>query len=539
MDEEDFDFIVVGAGTAGCALASRLSENAQYRVLLLEAGEDDPWVWLKVPLGVGRVLLTERALWRYQTEPEPHLRNRKIFWPRGRVLGGSSSVNGTIWARGDRREYDAWSELGAAGWSYPEILPVLRRIESYVGGSEADRGRAGPVRITEYGPRDTLTSAFLKSCVAAGIPESSDYNGAEIEGAGVLQLNTWRGMRQGAREAYLYPAMRRKNLKIRTAALARRILFSGKRATGISYRWRGVERVARANREIILCAGAIGSPHLLELSGIGAPEILARAGIQISHRLEGVGENLRDHLHTRISFASRNVSTLNETLSNPLRKALMGVLYAVRRDGPMSTVTAVAHAIARSSPSLDRPDVKIQLHHLSAENPRHPTKLSLDPFPGFGIGTFMLRPESRGSVHARSADPEMPPAISANYLSDHRDRIACVGALKLARAVASQSPLRDFIVRETRPGPDVIADEDLLDFVREFGTTSYHPIGTCRMGTDEAAVVDPRLRVRGLVGLRVADASIMPTMVSPNTNAPAFLIGEMAADFLRAPAGGD
>ena len=537
MSEEEFDYIVVGAGTAGCALANRLSENGRHRVLLLEAGKDDRWIWLKIPLGVGRVLLTERALWRYQTEPEPNLQNRRIFWPRGRVLGGSSSINGTIWARGDRREYDAWSGLGATGWSYSDILPVLRRIESYGGGNEAERGRSGPVRITEYGPRDPLTRAFVESCVKSDIPETADYNGAEIEGAGVLQLNTWRGLRHGGREAYLYPALRRRNLEVRTAALARRVLVKGRQATGIAYRWRGMDRIARVNREIILCAGAIGSPHLLELSGIGAPDILARAGIQISHRLDGVGENLRDHLHTRISFASRNVSTLNETLNNPLRKALMGALYAVRRDGPMSTVTAVAHAIARSSPSLERPDVKIQLHHLSAENPRHPTKLSLDPFPGFGIGTFMLRPESRGSVHARSTDPEIPPVINANYLSDERDRIACIGALKLARAVAGQPPLRDFIVRETRPGTGMVADDDLLEFIREFGTTSYHPIGTCRMGVDEAAVVDPRLRVRGIDGLRVADASIMPTMVSPNTNAPTFLIGEMAADFLHVAAG--
>ncbi|MCA0342017.1 MAG: GMC family oxidoreductase N-terminal domain-containing protein [Proteobacteria bacterium] len=534
MDEETFDYIVVGAGSAGCAVAARLSEDPKIRVLLLEAGADDPWIWLKIPLGVGKVLLGDRALWRYQTEPEPMLDDRRIFWPRGRVFGGSSGVNGAIWVRGEPREYDAWSQAGATGWSYAEILPVLRRMESYAGGDVNERGRDGPVRITEYGPRDALTRAFLAACAQAGIPETPDYNGTRFEGAGVLQLNTRRGLRHGGREAYLRPAMRHANLEVRANALVRRIRLDGMRATGVVYRWRGEERTARCGREIVVCAGAIGSPHLLELSGIGAPDHLAKAGIPVSHRLDGVGENLRDHLHTRISFASRNVQTLNETLANPVRMALMGALYFVRRDGPMSTVTATAHALARSSSELDRPDVKIQLHTLSAENPRHPTKLALDPFPGFGIGTFMLRPESRGSIHAIAPDPDVPPAIRANYLADPRDRSTCVGALKLARLVAAQAALRDFIVRETRPGPDFVTDAGLLAFAREFGTTSYHPVGTCRMGNDDGAVVDPRLRVRGLSGLRVADASVMPTMVSPNTNAPSFLIGEMVADFLRA-----
>lgn len=534
MDVETFDYIVVGAGSAGCAAAARLSEDPKSRVLLLEAGVDDSWIWLKIPLGVGTVLLGNRALWRYHTEPEPMLGERRIFWPRGRVFGGSSSVNGTIWVRGEPREYDAWSQAGATGWSHAEILPVLRRMERYAGGDAGLRGRDGPVHISEYGPRDPLTDAFLAACVQAGIPETPDYNGARFEGAAILQLNTRRGLRHGGREAYLRPAMRRANLEVRGGALVRRIQLDGTHATGVVYRWRGSERFARCGSEVIICAGAIGSPHLLELSGIGEPRALAKAGLAVLHRLDGVGENLRDHLHTRISFACRNATTLNETLANPLRKALMGALYLVRRDGPMSTVTATAHALARSVPELNRPDVKIQLHNLSAENPRHPTKLALDPFPGFGIGTFMLRPESCGSVHAIAPDPDVAPAIRANYLADPRDRTACVGALKLARLVAGQPAFRDFIIRETRPGPGVVSDDDLLAFAQEFGTTSYHPIGTCRMGTDNGAVVDPRLRVRGLSGLRVADASVMPTMVSPNTNAPSFLIGEMVAEFIRA-----
>lgn len=524
------DFVVVGAGSAGSAVASRLSESGHYSVLLLEAGEDDPWIWFRVPLGAGYVLLSQRGMWRFRTRPEAAMGNREMYWPRGRILGGSSTVNGMLWVRGEPAEYDRWAEIGNAGWSYADVLPYLKRIERYADGDATYRGKDGPIHIDRF-PGDKLDNAFLAACVEAGIPANPDYNGVRYEGVGHLQSNTRRGMRFGAREAYLNPARGRANLDIRTNARARRIRMEDRRATGVEFDVGGSTHFARARREVILCAGAIQSPQILELSGIGNREILSAVGIRALVDLPGVGENLRDHLHTRISYRCREPITLNDMLNNPVRKILMGLRYALFRRGPMSACTAMVHALAKTDPSLDRPDVKIQMHNVSADDPRHPTEFRVDPFSGFGIGTFMLRPESRGNVHVRSADPAEPPAIVANYLSDPRDRSASVAALRLARRVASQPSLANLIVCETRPGPDAQSDAALLEHIARHGNTSYHPIGTCRMGVDAMAVVDPQLRVRGVRGLRVADASIMPTMVSSNTNAPSFMIGERCAEF--------
>ncbi len=533
---EIHDFVVVGAGTAGCAIAARLSESGRHRVLLLEAGEDDPWIWFKVPLGAGRVLLSERGLWRFQTEPEPRMANRRMFWPRGRVLGGSSTVNGMLWVRGEPAEFDRWRELGNPGWGYADVLPYLKRVESYADGDPDLRGRDGPVHVDRFAA-DELGDAFHAACVQAGIPATPDYNGADYEGVGRLQHNTRRGMRCGGREAYLRPASGRESLRILTGAQARRIRIEDGRATGVEFAVGGKPAFARARREVIVCAGAIQSPQLLELSGIGDGERLTRLGIPVVAELPGVGENCRDHLHTRVSFECTRPITLNDILGNPLRKAWMGLRYLVRRDGQMSACTAMVHALAKTDPALDRPDVKIQMHNLSAADPRHPTELVLDDFPGFGIGTFALRPESKGSVHIRSPDPDDAPAITANYLADERDRRTSVAALRLARRIAEQPALKALIVRETRPGPEAQSDESLLEHIARLGATSYHPIGTCKMGSDPLAVVDAQLRVRGVAGLRVADASIMPTMVSSNTNAPSFAIGERCAEFVLRDAG--
>lgn len=527
-----YDFVVVGAGSAGCPLAARLSESGRYRVLLLEAGEDDPWLWIKIPIGIGVVLLSQRSLWRFFTEPEPGLGNRRIFWPRGRVLGGTSSVNGMIWARGEPAEFDHWCDLGNRGWSYADLVSLFKSLEAFPSGGAASRGREGPVAVKEYAPRDPLSEAFFKACVQAGIPATPDYNSGQYEGVGYLQFNTKNGLRCGGREAYLRPVRRRENLHVITGALAQRIRIDQGRATGVEYRLGEDLRFAGAAREVIVSAGTIQSPQLLELSGIGQAALLRRLGIPVIADLPGVGENCRDHLHTRVSYECSRPITLNDILNSPVRKAWMGAKYLLRRDGPMSATTATVHALTRSEPSLSRPDVKIQLHHLSSEDPRHPTKWILDAFPGFGIGTFLLRPESRGAVHICSADPNEAPTMCANYLSDERDRRACLAALRLARKVAEQSALGPFIVRETRPGPNAHSDEELLDHIARLATTSYHPIGTCKMGTDAWAVVDPELRVHGVAGLRVADASIMPTMVSSNTNAPTFLIGEKCAEMI-------
>ncbi len=532
----EFDFIVIGGGSGGCAVASRLSESGRHRVLLLEAGDDDKWIWFKVPLGAGFILLKQRGLWRFETEAEPHMAQRRMFWPRGRVLGGSSTVNGMLWVRGEPAEYDQWRALGNPGWGYDDILPYLKRMESYADGDSSVRGTDGPISIERHGS-ETLADAFLAACVQAGIPATPDYNGKHYEGVGYLQRNTRKGMRFGGREAYIEPARRRENLKVQTGARVHRIRIENGRAVGVEYRVGTQMRFARAAREVILSAGAVQSPQILELSGIGDQARLAGLGIPVKAHVPGVGENCRDHLHTRISFECTRPITLNDILGNPFRKAMMGARFLFTRSGHMAACTAQVHALAKTDPALDRPDVKIQMHNLSAADPRHPTDLVLDDFPGFGIGTFALRPESQGSVHIRAPDPDAPPAITANYLADPRDRATSVAALRLARRIAAQPALAALIVRETRPGPEAQSDEELLEHIAKLGATSYHPIGTCKMGSDAMAVVDARLRVRGVQGLRIADASIMPTMVSANTNAPSFMIGERCAEFLLQEAG--
>ena len=409
----------------------------------------------------------------------------------------------------------------------------MRRIEAYAHGDPSLRGRDGPVHVDRFvRGDDILGDAFHDACVEAGIPSTADYNGAQQEGVCYLQTNTRRGLRVGGRESYLAAARSRENLFVQTGALVRRIRVENGEATGVEFSVGNEERVADARREVILSAGAIQSPQLLELSGIGDANRLRALGISSILHLPGVGENCRDHIQARISFECTRPITLNDILPNPLRQAWMGLKYLVRRNGPMSACTVTVHAVAKTDPTLPRPDVEIAMYSLSAADPRHPTKLVLDGFPGFAIGPFALRPNSKGSVHIRSVDPVEPPVIIANYLTDEQDRKTSIAGLRLARRIAKQPSLNPLIVREVRPGPEAESDEDLLEHFAKLGATSYHPIGTCKMGHDSMAVVDHELRVRGIRGLRVADASIMPTMVSSNTNTPSFMIGERCADFI-------
>ena len=529
----EFDFVVVGAGSAGCALAAKLSQSGQFSVALLEAGEDDSWIWLRIPAGVAHIVRGERSLWRFHTEPEHQMKSRRIFWPRGKVLGGSSTVNGMIWSHGDPQEFDDWRDhFGLSDWGFSSVKPVFRDIESYAAGDPRLRGGHGPVSITEYSPKLPLMHDFVTACNTAGIPINPDYNADNYEGVGFLQFNTRRGWRFGAREAYLKTAQNRHSLHIFQGAMTQRVIIENKRAKGVEFLRNNAGFKVLARKEVILCAGALQSPQLLELSGVGQPELLQSLGIPVVHAAKNVGENLHDHLHTRVNFEVRGVSTLNQIMPSYWRKGLMALRWLVAGDGLMSVSGQTIHALAKVSPESPRVEMKLQLHWLSSPDARDPKKLVLDPFPGVSIGTFPLRPRSRGHVHAASPDVRIHPKIVANYLDHEDDRAHTVAALRMARTIMAQPAMSKWVVREDRPGNSAVTDDELLDYVRTIGQTSYHPVGTCRMGGDDASVVDPELRVRGVEALRVADASVFPTMPSSNTNAASMMVGERAARYI-------
>ncbi|HET7032279.1 MAG TPA: GMC family oxidoreductase N-terminal domain-containing protein [Casimicrobiaceae bacterium] len=529
---EAYDYVIVGAGSAGCTLAARLSESGKHSVLLLEAGGSDRHLWVHVPLGVGKLLNDASCVWKANTEPQAELHGNKLYWPSGRILGGSSSVNGIVFVRGHPAKYDEWQAAGCPGWGYADVLPYFKRLEDCSFGDPKVRGRGGPISVTELGG-DAISDAFVAACGEAGYPRVTDYNAYLPDGAAPLQVSTRRGMRCSAAVGYLEPSMNRSNLRVVTNALATRIVCDGASASGVSYVVGGDRREARARREVLVASGAIRSPQLLELSGIGDAALLRERGIEVVAHLPSVGRNLQDHLMPRITFECNRAITVNDMLGNPLKLVAALMRYLVFRDGLFATTTLTALAYVRGHATSRYPDIRLQSALVSAES-RFSTsrKTGIDAFPGFHIGGYFLYPASRGELHIGSRDANEAPKINANYLNEPIDREMIVSVLKLTRKIASQPALARLIVRETRPGPKVASDDELLDYARRTAQTCWHPSGTCKMGSGDDAVVDPQLRVRGVAGLRVIDTSVMPFLTASNTNIPTIMIAEKGADLV-------
>jgi choline dehydrogenase len=525
-DTLEFDYVIVGAGSAGCVLANRLSADGRNSVLLLEAGPKDTNLWIHVPLGYGRLFKEKTVNWMYQTEPEPGLDGRSVFQPRGKVLGGSSSINGLLYVRGQHEDYDRWRQRGNTGWGYDDVLPYFRKAENQQRG--ADKYHGGPLPVSDWRHADPLSEAFVVAAAQTGIPTNPDFNGASQEGAGFFQTTTQRGRRASTAWSYLRPARSRGNLQVETSALAQRILFEGRRARAVEYRQSGALRTARARREILLSSGAYNSPQLLQLSGVGPAEPLKQHGIDIVLDAPGVGNDLQDHLQVRLVTRCSQPVTLNDILNHPVRRVMAGARYAAFRKGPLTIAAGTSGAFFKTNPRLATPD--IQIHFLPFSTDRMGEKLH--SFSAFSASVCQLRPESRGSLRIKSADPAAPPEIRINYLATETDRAAFIDGIKILRKILAAPALKPYAVDEIHPGPKVTSDEEILAFCRKTGSTVYHPTSTCRMGNDPLAVVDQRLRLRGIEGLRVVDASVMPDLMSGNTNAPTIMIAEKASDMI-------
>jgi choline dehydrogenase len=532
---QTYDYIVVGAGSAGAVVANRLSADARNKVLLLEAGPASH-PWSRIPISYAKLLNNPAANWLYTSEPEANTSGRKLPVPRGRLLGGSSAINGMAFVRGQAQDFDTWAQMGNQGWSYADVLPFFKRMESYEGGDDAFRGREGPLRVTNPAPHDPLYATLIKAAAEVGIAHNPDYNGARQDGIAMSQATISSGRRMSTARCYLDPIRSRQNLRIETGALTEALVLEGKRCVGVRYAVAGNVQEARAAREVVVSAGSINSPQLLELSGIGQPERLHALGIALHHALPGVGENLRDHYAPRTRWA---IGARGITFNDRGRGAWLvwqALRYALSGQGMLGMVAAPIRAFVRSREGLEAPDVLLGwVPMLTEPGPKGP-RISRQS--GVTCYAHPMRPESKGHIHITSADPRRPPAINFNFLSSPIDAEITARAVRIARAVMTAPAMAHLQVTEIAPGSSRTSDDDILDWVKRAAETTYHPVGTCKMGSDAMAVVDARLRVHGIAGLRVADASIMPALTSGNTNAPSIMIGEKAADMVLQDAGG-
>ena len=524
-----FDYIIVGAGSAGAALAYRLTEDGKSRVLLVEAGPASH-PYSRLPISFGLLIDNPTANWRFQSEPEPGTANRRIPVPRGKMLGGSSSINGLVYVRGQHLDYDTWAQLGNRGWSWQDVEPLFRRMENYEKGGDGVRGSGGPLGVSEVGDQNPLYDALFAAAVAAGYKRNPDYNGADQEGIVKTQATIWRGRRMSTAHCYLRPAMGRANLQVITEAVTEHLLLEGKKCVGVAYRRDGQLSEARAEREVVLCAGGVSSPQILELSGVGRPDILQANGIEVRHALPAVGENLRDHINARIQWRLKVPHVSYNVKARGINLVGQVIKYLATGGGFLSLPSAPLLAFLKTRPELATPDVQMHLVPYAIKDPK---RRKLQDFPGMTIGCYQLRPESLGSIHIQSPDPSLQPAIRFNFLGDPLDRQTMVAGFRMIRRIANAAPMDPFRDDEFSPGTGIESDDEILSWIRQNSETAYHPIGTCRMGSGPNSVVDRNLKVHGLEGLRIADGSICPTMPSGNTNAPCIMIGEKAADMIR------
>lgn len=530
LDFGTFDYVIVGAGAAGCVLANRLSENPSTRVMLLEAGGSDRYHWVHIPVGYLHCIDNPRTDWRFRTAPEPGLNGRSLLYPRGRLLGGCSSINGMLYLRGQAADYDGWRQMGNIGWGWDDVLPYFLKSEDYHGGAiPGQHGAGGGMRIEEQRLRWDILDAWKDAAVAVGIPETQDFNLGDNFGVGYFKVNQRNGFRWSVVRGFLRPAMSRPNLTVLTHAQSDRLIFEGHRAKGVRFSHLGTPSQVTATAEVILSAGAIGTPHLMQLSGLGPAALLREHGIEVLHDIPELGENLQDHLQIRCAYKVTGAKTLNTMAASLHGKAMIGLEYLMRRKGPMAMAPSQLGAFAYSSQGLASPDLEYHVQPVTLDAFGQPPH----SFPAITASVCHLRPDSRGHVRLTSSDARKAPVIQPNYLSTESDRQVAARAIRLTRHIMAQAPLAKYTPQEFKPGPEFQTDEDLARGAGDIASTIFHPVGTARMGADAGAVVDPRLSVRGVAGLRVVDASVMPRITSGNTQAPVIMIAEKAADMIR------